>query len=82
MVEIGAVLDTVLKYAVAPIGAFVWWLFKKYDLRIDVVESKINLLERDNAVLNTKLDNLKEDMTEIKATLNTLIAMLQNRDRI
>lgn len=82
MVEFSSVIDTVLKYAVAPVGAFVWWLFKKYDLRIESVEARINIIEKDNAVLNTKLDNLKEDMTEIKATLNTLIAMLQNRDRI
>lgn len=64
------------------LGLFVWWLFKKYDLRIETLEHRMHKMEKDTVVLETKLDALKEDMMEIKATLNTLIAMLQNRGNI
>lgn len=82
MVEISGFIDVVLKYAVAPIGAFVWWLFKKYDYRIDSLEIRMHEMEKETAILSTKLDAIKEDMVEIKTTLNTLITMLQNRGKL
>lgn len=82
MVDPTQILDNILKYAVAPLGAFIWWLFKKYDMKIESLEIRMHQMEKETVVLATKMDSLKEDMTEIKATLNTLITMLQNRKNI
>lgn len=72
-------LDTVAKFVIAPIAAVIWWAFKKYDDRIVNIEKRMNDLEKETAVMEAKLDGLKEGIDEIKAQLNQLFDLLRDR---
>ncbi len=88
--ELFSFIDSVYKYLIAPLGVFFWWLFRKYDQRIDSNEKAIELLRHDIerlesrlsqevAVFEVKLDSLKEGIDEIKLQLNKLFDILQKR---
>jgi len=88
--EIWNFVDSIYKYLIAPLGIFFWWLFRKYDQRIEALEKSNEQLRHDVerlehrlsqevAVFEVKLDTLKEGIDDIKIQLNKLFDILQKR---
>jgi hypothetical protein len=88
--EIWNFLDSVYKYLIAPLGIFFWWLFRKYDQRIEDnvkglellrhdVEKLESRLSQEVAVFEVKLDTLKDGIDDIKIQLSKLFDILQKR---
>lgn len=73
-------LDLLYRFILVPVVYFIWWLFRKYDKRIDELESRINKIERETAVLENKIDSLKEGIDDIKSQLNRLFNLLTTRE--
>jgi len=75
MIEGGVwhIIETVLKYAIAPMIAMFFWMFKKHDKKVQSLEARVNILEKDTAVVKSKLDDIKEDIREIKKGIDKLI---------
>lgn len=77
--DLSSAADVIYKYLLAPVVMFVWWLFKKYDTRLDAMEQRINRIETETAILETKLDSLKAGIDDIKAQLQRMFDMLESR---
>ena len=88
--ELWNFIDSIYKYLLAPLGVFFWWLFRKYDQRIELLEKSNeqlkhdverleHRLEQEVAVFEVKLDTLKEGIDDIKIQLNKLFDILQRR---
>lgn len=88
--EIWNFIDSIYKYLLAPLGIFFWWLFRKYDQRIELLEKSNEQLKHDIerlesrlsqevAVFEVKLDTLKDGIDDIKIQLNKLFDILQKR---
>ena len=64
---------SLLQYAVAPVGAFLLWLHKKSANRIDSIENRVANVERSTAVIEAMIDNIREDLREIKRGIEKLV---------
>jgi hypothetical protein len=84
------VLDSVYKYCIAPLGIFFWWLFKKYDAKLDRHEEELDLLRKELdkldqrvtqevKVFEVKLDALRDGIDDIKSQLGRLFDILERR---
>ncbi len=74
-------LPSIINIIATPILIFFWWLFKKYDRRLEVVEERITRIELEAAVLETKLDHVKAGIDDIKSQLQRLFDMLTSNKR-
>lgn len=68
--EMGKLL---LQYAVAPLVAVVAYLFKKQQLKIEELERRVGDTEKMTAILNVKIDSLKDDLRDIKRNIARLV---------
>ncbi len=68
-----SILATILQYAIAPVGAFLFWLHKKSTGRIDNIERRVANVERSTAVIEAMIDNIREDLREIKRGIEKLV---------
>lgn len=64
--------DVVTAAFSAALGLIVW-MFKKHSDRIDDMDKRLVEVEKSNAVIESKLDDMKQDITEIKQGINRLI---------
>lgn len=65
------------KYLIVPILAAIGWLWRKQDTEIKELKLDVAKLKIENAVMANKLDTMKEDLQEIKYSLNKLLDVLQ-----
>ncbi len=70
--DIGQLLESFFKYALAPLAAVIWWLFKKQDTRIEQLEKRMNDNEKTLIELRTEFKFIREDIAEIKTMLMKL----------
>lgn len=67
------VVKLVLQYAVAPLAAFFIWMYKKQHTRVDKLEERIIGTEQSVAVIKVMIDNIKDDIREIKHGITKLV---------
>lgn len=67
------VLTLVLQYAVAPLGAVGWFIYKKQDARLDALEKRTNDLDKMIGKIETELQYISRDIKDIKSALDRLI---------
>lgn len=67
------VIKLILQYAVAPLGAFVVWTYKKQHQKVDKLEDRIASVETSTAVIQVKVDSIHEDIREIKRSIEKLV---------
>lgn len=70
--DLGSILDVFLKYALAPLAAVIWYMFKKQDSRIENLESRMNNNEKTLIELRTEFKFIREDIAEIKSMVSKL----------
>lgn len=63
----------ILQYAIAPMVAIVAYMFKKQQLKIEELERRVGDTEKLTAILNVKMDGMKEDLKDIKRNLSRLV---------
>jgi len=74
-------LTDIVKYSIdlviIPIGVFIWWGFNKHVLRMDDMHRRLSDNERDIAVIENQMLNIKEDISEIKYGINNMLVLLR-----
>jgi len=74
-------LTDIVKYSIdlviIPIGVFIWWGFNKHVLRMDDMHRRLSDNERDIAVIESQMLNIKEDISEIKYGINNMLVLLR-----
>lgn len=74
-------LLSIINTVASPVLIFFWWLFRKYDRRLEIVEERITRIELEAAVLETKLDHVTAGIDEIKSQLQRLFDILTSNKR-
>lgn len=62
-----------LPYLLAPLGALGVWLYKQHDAFVDDMAKRLTDVETHRAVTKCLLENMKEDITEIKQIVTKLV---------
>ncbi len=62
-----------LPYLLAPLGAFGVWLYKQHDSFVEDMARRLADVEQTRAVTRIMLENMKEDITEIKQSVTKLV---------
>jgi len=74
-------LTDIVKYSIdlviIPIGVFIWWGFNKHVIRMDDMHRRLSDNERDIAVIENQMLNIKEDISEIKYGINNMLVLLR-----
>lgn len=70
--EIGQLLELALRYAVAPLLAVVWYMFKKQDNRIENLEKRTTDVEKTLIEIRTDFRYITKDISEIKDILKKM----------
>lgn len=67
------VIELILRYAIAPFAMVAWWLFKKQDMRLEMLEKRTNELEHLTSRVEVEIAYISRDIREIKDGINKLI---------
>ena len=74
-------LTDIVKYSIdlviIPLGVFIWWGFNKHVIRMDELHRRLSDNERDIAVIESQMLNIKEDISEIKYGINNMLVLLR-----
>jgi len=74
-------LTDIVKYSIdlviIPLGVFIWWGFNKHVIRMDEMHRRLSDNERDIAVIESQMLNIKEDISEIKYGINNMLVLLR-----
>jgi len=74
-------LTDIIKYSIdliiIPLGVFIWWGFNKHVVRMDDMHRRLSDNERDIAVIESQMLNIKEDISEIKYGINNMLVLLR-----
>jgi len=74
-------LTDIVKYSIdliiIPLGVFIWWGFNKHVIRMDDMHRRLSDNERDIAVIESQMLNIKEDISEIKYGINNMLVLLR-----
>jgi len=62
----------VLQYAVAPLGAFCVWTYKKHNHKVEKLEDRVANVETSTAVIRVMVDSIHQDIRDIKRSLEKL----------
>ncbi len=62
-----------LPYILSPLGALLVWLYKQHDSFVDDLNKRICIVEQTRMVNTLMLENMKEDISEIKTSVAKLI---------
>lgn len=62
-VDVYDVVKTILQYTIAPMGYLIWCLW-----------SRLSKLEQDQAVTQVMVDNIRDDIKEIRHGIDTLVS--------
>ena len=77
------VLSLVWKWLVAPVAIVGWWMFKKRDAemqrdkrntqkRLGHLERRMMQVEKESAVIHSKINDIRDDNSEIKQNVRRL----------
>ncbi len=66
------ILSALMQYAVAPLGIFCFWMYKKNHQRVDRLEERIASVETSTAVIRVMVDSIHQDIRDIKRSLEKL----------
>lgn len=67
------IIKLLLQYAFAPLAAFLVWTYKKQHNRVDKLEYRVGEVEKSTAVTQVMIDNIREDIREIKHGISKLV---------
>lgn len=67
-----------LKYAVGPLAILFWWVFRKQDSKVENIENRIKLIEIETAVMKSQIQDMKDDIGEIKYGVREIVQELRN----
>lgn len=67
------ILKLILQYAIAPLGAFVVYTYKKQALKVDKLEERIASVETSTAVIKVMVDAIHQDIRDIKRNIEKLV---------
>lgn len=70
--ELGQLLELGLRYAVAPLLAVVWYMFKKQDTRIENLEKRTTDVEKTLIEIRTDFRYITKDISDIKHILEKM----------
>lgn len=70
--EIGQILELTLKYALVPLFTVVWYMFKKQDGRIEMLEKRTTDNEKTLIEIRTEFKYISQDIAEIKKMIEKL----------
>ena len=74
-------LTDIVKYSIdliiIPLGVLIWWGFNKHVVRMDDMHRRLSDNERDIAVIESQMLNIKEDISEIKYGINNMLVLLR-----
>ncbi len=70
--DLGQLLEIILRYAVAPLLAVVWYMFKKQDNRIDNLEKRTTDVEKTLIEIRTEFKYVSKDISDIKHILEKM----------
>jgi hypothetical protein len=74
-------LTDIVKYSIdliiIPLGVLIWWGFNKHVVRMDDMHRRLSDNERDIAVIESQMLNIKEDISEIKNGINNMLVLLR-----
>jgi len=66
-------LDPIIRYAIIPLLSvlctIVWYMYKKHDMRIELIEKRHNEMEKAIIEIKTEFRYLSRDIKEIKDLL-------------
>lgn len=65
-------LQIALQYAVAPLGAFCVWTYKKQHSKVEKLEERVASVETATAVIKVMVDSIHQDIRDIKRSLDKL----------
>lgn len=74
--NIWEVVKALLQYAIAPLGAFLIWSFKKHQAKVDSLEQRISQVEKSTAIIQVMVDHIRDDIKDIKAGIDKLISRI------
>ncbi len=66
-------LQVVLQYAVAPLGAFCVYTYKKQTEQVTKLEERVASVETSTAVIKVMVDSIHQDIREIKRAIEKLV---------
>ena len=67
------IVNLLLQYAIAPLGVFVFWVWKKQHIKIDQLEHRVASVETSTAVIRVMVDAIHQDIRDIKRSLEKLV---------
>jgi len=70
--EIGQLIEVILRYAIAPLLAVVWYMFKKQDNRIEALEKRTTDVEKTLIEIRTDFKYITKDISDIKHILEKM----------
>ena len=75
MVESGIweIAKAILQFVAAPLIGFLVWLHKKQDGRIEHLEDRLNVNEKQVAVIEAKLDHISKSIEKIEKGVEKLV---------
>lgn len=67
------VVKVVVQFAVAPVLGFLAWVYKRQDIRISELEERMAMSEKDNAVIDVKIDYIFKSIQRIEENIVKLV---------
>jgi hypothetical protein len=78
------IADVAFKYVIAPVisalTGFMFWLYKKQQMKIELLEQRVSVVEKNTAVTEVKIDAMKDDIKDIKNGVDKLIEKLYHKN--
>lgn len=71
--DIADIIKVFLQYAIAPLGAFVVWTYKKQLIKVEKLERRLTNVETSTAVIKVMVDSIHEDIRDIKRSIEKLV---------
>ncbi len=66
-------LNMVLQFAIAPVGAYFFYVYKKQTSRIEELDKRVASIETSTAVIKVVVENIKDDIREIRHGIEKLV---------
>ena len=60
--------------AIAPLGAFFIWTYKKHQSKVEQLEHRISQVEKSTAIIQVMVDHIRDDIKDIKAGIDKLVS--------
>ena len=68
------ILELIMKFAIAPVLGFVWYFHRRNINKVDNIETRVSILEKDVAVMASTITGMREDIREIRRGVEKLIS--------